>query len=233
MTKNFYRFLITIVLMLAASMVSAKLLEPFNLLFEVSRNGKTLGEASLNLRSVGENKWEFISDTQGTRGLAGLTGVRIREHSLFHWNGERLQPLKYQFDQDVAFKSKHRKLTIDPEAKLISGTDKEGEFNLPYADDTVDRNLVVLALAMDLRANNKSLSYRVADKRKIDIHRYVIAGSEKIMVGKAEMEALRIDRVRDKAGRSTTIWVAPSLHYLPVRIRQLEPNGETIEMRRR
>lgn len=233
MIKKTSCFLIMIALMCAASVASAKRLEPFNLKFEVSRNGKALGEARLNLRSVGENKWEFVSETKGTRGLAGLSGVSIREHSLFRWNGERLQALKYQFDQEVAFKSKQRTLDIDPETKLISGTDDNGEFNLTYADDTLDRNLVVLALAIDLRANKKTLSYRVAGKRKIDIHRYVIAGSEKIMIGKAEVEALRIDRVRDEVGRSTTTWIAPSLHYLPIRIRQLEPDGETIEMRLR
>jgi len=45
------------------------------------------------------------------------------------------------------------------------------------------------------------------------------------------LEALRVERVRENPGRTTTSWLAPALGWLPVRIVQREADGETIEMR--
>ena len=44
------------------------------------------------------------------------------------------------------------------------------------------------------------------------------------------MERLDFERIREKAGRTTTTWIAPALGYTPVRIVQKEPDGETLEM---
>ena len=101
---------------------------------------------------------------------------------------------------------------------------------LAYAPATVDRNLVMLAIATDLKDGRETLEYRVADKRAIETHRYRIAGRESIATARGRFDCIRIERVREKPGRTTTTWIAPSRGYTPVRIVQKEPDGETLEM---
>jgi hypothetical protein len=46
------------------------------------------------------------------------------------------------------------------------------------------------------------------------------------------IDAVRVDRVRDSGGgRSTQFWLSAEHGYVPVRMLQKEPDGESIEMR--
>jgi len=101
---------------------------------------------------------------------------------------------------------------------------------LAYAPATVDRNLVLLALAADLKRNHDTLAYRVVDKRDVDTHRYKITGRQTVATARGRFECIVVERIRQKAGRTTTTWIAPALGYTPVRIVQREPDGETLEM---
>jgi hypothetical protein len=41
-----------------------------------------------------------------------------------------------------------------------------------------------------------------------------------------------VERIRESGnGRSTTLWLGPERNFVPLRILQREPDGETIEMR--
>ena len=84
--------------------------------------------------------------------------------------------------------------------------------------------------APDLKAKRDTLEYRVADKREISTQRYRIAGNNTIATARGRFHCIRLERIREKAGRTTTIWIAPALGYTPVSIIQKEPDGETLEM---
>lgn len=203
---------------------------PFNLTFDVSRNGKALGEATLTLTRVNDETWLFRTHTVGTSGLASIAGVDIDERSEFKWVNGKPQTLRYQFDQKMRFRSRKRSMTVLPNAQRVSGQDNKGAFNLTYEPDLLDRNLVVLALATDVARGVKSAEYRIADNREIDSNNYEFFDAEPVTTGRGTISALRIERIRKKKGRQTTTWVAPSMDYLPIRIRQVEPNGETLDM---
>jgi hypothetical protein len=205
-------------------------IKPFALDFDVSRNDKRLGEAKLSLERLSGETWLFRTHTVGTKGLASLAGVDIDERSEFHWVDGRPETLRYSFDQQMRFNSKQRSLSIMPNAERVSGHDDEGEFNLPYEAGLLDRNLVILALATDVAKEKQDAAYRIADKRKIDSNTYHIVGIEKVQTPRGPVDAVRVERIRSQPGRQTTTWIAPSLGFLPVRIRQVEPDGDTLDM---
>lgn len=226
--------LLSSLLLIASGIAAAETpIKPFALDFTVSRNDKALGEAQLKLEKTSSETWTFRTHTKGTAGLASIAGVEIDERSEFAWHDGKPQTLRYAFDQKMRFKSKQRSLTVMPQAQRVSGRDGDGEYPLDFEPGLVDRNLVVLAIAADLSRQAKTLQYRVADKRKIETNEYRIAGTEKIKTARGELDAVRIERIRKDSGRQTTTWIAPSLGYLPVRIRQLEPDGETLDMQLR
>jgi len=208
-------------------------LQPFALDFAVSRNDKPLGEARLSLESQAQGNWTFRTHTLGTAGLASLAGVEIDERSEFRWQAGRPETLRYAFDQKMRFKSRRRGITVMPQARRVSAHDDDGEYHLDFESGLIDRNLVVLAIATDLAAGREPLSYRIADKKKIDTQTYRVAGRESLRTARGEVETIRVERVRSQPGRQTTTWFAPSMHYLPVRIRQIEPDGEVLDMQLR
>ncbi|MBK6728205.1 MAG: DUF3108 domain-containing protein [Xanthomonadales bacterium] len=207
----------------------AEPIAPFHSDYQLIREGKHIGEASIEL-IMGKDGFQFSTRSEGTEGLAGFAGVRIEENSTFRWQDGRPETLHYRYFQKAAWKKRSRSVDVDPEARRIDATDNDGSAALDYAPATVDRNLVVLALAADLKARREKLEYRVADKRAIETHRYQATGHETIETARGRFDCIRVERIREKPGRTTTTWIAPALGYTPVRILQKEPDGETLEM---
>ena len=226
----FMRRLVALTFTLLASVAAVAEIPPFALEFEVSRNGKPLGEAALTLERLNSEAWLFRSHTEGTKGLASLAGVDIDERSEFRWADGKPQTLRYSFSQKMRFNSKQRALSVMPNAERVSGRDGNEDYTLPYEPGLLDRNLVVLALAVDVAKDIEKLEYRVADKRRVESNQYRVAGTEKLETPRGTLDAIRVERIRRGSGRQTTTWIAPSLGFLPVRIRQIEPDGDTIDM---
>ncbi len=205
-------------------------LQPFALSYEVLRNGKPLGEANLSLARVDGENWEFLSHTRGTQGLALLAGAEIIERSTFRWQSGLPELLQYRFSQDVAFKRKQRALTRNGER--IDSTDGKNSYDLVFEAGAMDRNSVVLAIGADLaRGAAGELRYRVADRDAVEWQRYRLGASERIDTPAGTFDAVRVERIREKPGRTTTTWIAASLGHVAIRTLQREADGETIEMR--
>ena len=213
----------------ASCALQAAPLKAFSEQYQLLRGGKLIGEAKIAL-IAGKDGWQFTTTSEGTEGLAGFAGVRIEENSTFRWQDNKPETMHYQYFQKAAWKKKHRQVDVDHTAKKISAGDDNGQVALDYAPGTVDRNLVLVALAADLQAKATTFEYRVADKREVDTQRYKIGGNEKVKTGRGTFDCVRVERVREKPGRTTTTWIAPALGYIPVRIVQKEPDGETLEM---
>lgn len=225
------RLLAALFLSLVATLVRASdtPIQPFKSEYALIRNGERIGEARIELVQ-GKDGWQFSTHSEGTEGLAGFAGVRIDENSTFRWQDGRPETVHYRYFQKAAWKKRNRSIDVDHAARRIAAGDDKGSASLDYAAATVDRNLVVLALAADLKARRDRLEYRVADKREIGTHRYQVVGKETVATARGRFDCIKVERLREKAGRTTTTWIAPALGYAPVRILQKEPDGETLEM---
>jgi hypothetical protein len=92
---------------------------------------------------------------------------------------------------------------------------------------------VSIALMQDLAAGAQGdLVYTVAERRAVGSQRFRQAGAASVDTPMGAMQAVRVDRVRESGdGRSTQFWLSPAHGYVPVRMLQKEPDGESIEMR--
>ncbi|HEX4479261.1 MAG TPA: DUF6134 family protein [Rudaea sp.] len=198
--------------------------------YEVLRNGKPLGKATLDLHNAG-NDWEFVSDTQGTSGMAAMVGAEVHEKSTFTWNANKPQCLTYAFSQK-ALKSKTTSITCDWNAKSASVDDNGKPANVSLNSAAMDRHLVPLALMVDLKAGAQTLSYPVIDRAQVSDQQYVQSGHEILNLASGNVDTVKVTRDRGAdAKRSTTYWFAPQKNWMPVQIEQVEKNGETITMR--
>ncbi|MEP6484345.1 MAG: DUF3108 domain-containing protein [Rudaea sp.] len=205
-------------------------LAPFHADYDVLRNGKQQGKATLDLRNAG-NDWEFVSQTHGTSGVAAMLGVEIQEKSTFTWRASGPECLTYAYSQK-ALKSRSTSITCDWNAKSASVDDNGKSANVALASPAMDRHLVALALMADLKSGKSTLNYPVIDKTQIADQNYVQAGHETVSLGSTNIDAVKVTRDRgNDSKRQTTYWFAPQRGWLPVQIEQVEKNGETITMR--
>ncbi|HET9483511.1 MAG TPA: DUF3108 domain-containing protein [Xanthomonadales bacterium] len=220
------------VLMIAAPFVRAgdAPVAPFRAQYEVWRNGDKAGVARVELAADGDG-WTFTTHTKGTEGLAGFAGLEVDERTRFRWRDGRPEIVEYAYRQDAMFGKRRRSLAVDAAAGTIASTDKDERYTLAFAPNTMDRHVTVLALAADLASERRDFAYTVADRRDVTTHRYRDAGSEVVKVPAGAFECRKLERVREKPGRTTTSWHAKEYGWLPVRMLQKEPEGDTVETR--
>jgi hypothetical protein len=92
---------------------------------------------------------------------------------------------------------------------------------------------VQVALMQDLAAGKSGeLRYPVPAKDEMATWVFRVGHSERMDTAMGAQRALRVERIRsDGSGRITVLWLAQDRGYVPLRILQKEPDGETIDMR--
>jgi len=199
--------------------------------YELYRNGKLMGASQIALSKL-RGGYQFSTTSASEGGWASLLGgAEIKEVSAFNLNGDTFQPVRYSYRQSVSVKKRKRDITFDWNKKWAREDDGDNVVSYLLEPGSLDRNLVVLALAQDLKAQRTSLNHFVAYKGEAVNWHFKNAGSEKVSTALGVIDANRIERVRDNKDRSTISWHAPKYDYLPIKIQQLEPNGDSIEMR--
>jgi hypothetical protein len=207
--------------------------KPYTARYEVLRNGERLGEATIRFAALPNGRYDFSSRTRGSGGLAAVLGVSIDERSILRWQGDRPETVAYSFAQKIGWKDKQRSLKVDAAAGRVTSTDKGQEIALPYQAGVLDRHAVSVALMQDLAAGREGeLTYTVAERRELSVQRYRTAGTERVDTPMGALDATRVERVRESGdGRSTQFWLSARHGFVPVRMLQKEPDGESIEMR--
>jgi uncharacterized protein DUF3108 len=206
-------------------------IQPFQADYQVLRNGKELGHATLTLRQAGDGTWEFNSQTRGTKGLASLLGVDAAEKSTFRWRDGLPEGLHYSYSQEAAVKSRQSSTDFDWQKHEAQSRDGKNAWTAPLQTSAMDRSLVTLALMAQLKSGARDLTVHVVDKDKVAEQRYMQGARETLSLPAGQIDAVRVDRQRADSTRKTTSWFAPQRNWLPVQIEQVEKNGETITMR--
>ncbi len=206
-------------------------LQPFQADYQVLRNGKELGQATLALREASDGAWEFSSQTKGTKGMASMLGLDVLEKSTFRWRDGLPEGLQYRYSQQAAIKSRQRSTDFDWSAKQARTRDGNSESTALLQGSAMDRNLVTLALMARLKAGASDLTFHVVDKDHVSEQHFASDAHESLSLPAGRIEAVRVDRQREDSKRSTTIWFAQQRNWLPVQIEHVEKNGETVTMR--
>jgi hypothetical protein len=206
---------------------------PYTATYEVSRNGSPLGTATVVFRQLPNGRFELHSHTVGSQGLAAIAGVDLDERSILRLAGELPETVAYSYRQKLAWKSKSRDMTVDAAARSIRLTDKDREYAPAYRPGVLDRNAITIALMTDVAAGKSGdLQYPVASKNDVETWTYRIAAAERVTTALGNEDAVRVERIRETSnGRTTTLWLGKSRGFVPLRMLQKEPDGETIDMK--
>ena len=97
---------------------------------------------------------------------------------------------------------------------------------LPLVPRLLDKLLYQYVLTRDLAADKPVLDYVVAEDGKIKTYQLRRAGKETLATPLGNLETIKVERRKEDSKRVTTLWFAPALHYLPVRLDHVEKDGQ-------
>lgn len=227
-------FLLCLALMLPAAHAAAAP-APFSAEYEVFQNDKKLGQGTITLRALANGQWEMVTRSEATEGLVAAAGVSRSERSVLAWRNGTPEVIEYRMQQKAAWSERNLLLQVDPSARTARSTYKDKTTTLPYRAGMLDRHGLTAAIMSELATGaraGKELRYSVASRDGVDEQRYAVAAAVKLTTAVGVLRAVRVERIREAgSGRVTKIWFARERGWLPLRIKQYEADGETLDMR--
>jgi hypothetical protein len=221
---------IAFVSLLLSPSVHAVSIEPFQASFAVSRNGKELGVMKMTLTAARPDEWLFVSQTEGKGGLAGFLGVTIDERSELTVGESGMATRSYRYRQAMVGRQRSRELNVADNG-AVREMDNDKSWNYQANEAVFDRHAVVLGIAAKLAdgvADGAVFGLLVASKGEVESWRFLVVGSEEIETGSGRLNAIRVERMRENSDRKTVSWHAADRNYLPIKVEQIEPDGERL-----
>lgn len=201
--------------------------QPFEAQFEVEIRGFTVGETSWRVQLMSDGI-VYESRTKAV-GFATMFGNRRAvERSEWKRIGDDLKPVRYRFERSDR-PDRNTLVVFDWNSGEVQNTRRGETSRMSVPDDTVDKLGYILVLMEDLRAGKRSLRYHIADgKNRMKVYEFNVVGEEQMNTALGRVKVLKLVRDQDGDDRVTTIWVAPSLEFMPVRIQHREPDDENV-----
>jgi hypothetical protein len=223
MRKTIALFLL---LLLCQNLSAAQLPNDFDAIYSMQKHGTTIAEMKLTLRRA-NNIIHYESHSKAIGLLALFSNDRIDEISQLQWDEKhahaRLQNYRLT-RKNKSQKNQHFTLRRDAQNKITaSGTYAGKTFSLHPPNLIWDRLSVQLALAADLKATNKiqaRYSYNIIDKGRITQYHFEYARDEIVYVGNTQYNAIKIKRPHASGKRTTYLWLARELDFLPIKVEQ-------------
>ncbi|MFK8068165.1 MAG: DUF3108 domain-containing protein [Gammaproteobacteria bacterium] len=174
--------------------------------------------------------------------LTGLAALfrkdQINETSRWEMKDGNLRPVVYKYERtggDSLKKEVHR---FDWNKNTISSVTETGKNKLPLKPGLLDKLLYQLAI-MQIKDPKAGLSYDLIDGTDLKNYQFEFMGEEELSTPMGKLKSYKFQRKRDDqnikegtkdttqkiAKRSTIIWCAPSLHYLPIRVDSIDKKG--------
>jgi hypothetical protein len=227
--KQIIKFLLAstpaLVLGLMLSMDVNALPAAFNASYSVSKSGLTLGEMRTSLTYQGSN-YRYYKTSKATGLVSWLSGDKISENATGSFQGNSLKPATYLYHHTSKRKDRKDQFKfISP--RLVKGAYKDETYNIQVPHGTLDRATLELALARDVLAKKKKLTYSVVEKGKVKTYNLHRQGIEKVKISGKEYTVEKLLVVRKDSKRKTTFWLAKELGYMPVKINHVE-KGDAI-----
>jgi hypothetical protein len=202
---------------LTAAATAEPFFKPFVATFSVSRGFMPLGDLELRLSLAPDGTYSYHAHTQPGLLADWFNGEEVIEESQGRLFPEGLQPTSYLYRQEVD-EADNTAVRFDwAEAKAYT-TSGGVTWAQPIGPDTQDRLSQQLMVRLQLAQGQQTMEYEVADGGKLKLYRFQVIGKESIKTPFGRLDCLKVARSKGSRPPEYTIWFAPRLDYLPVRI---------------
>jgi hypothetical protein len=189
--------------------------------YTVEYKGKNLGTAEFAV-SYDEPRdvYEFSSRVIA-KGLLKLVNPNpVVERSEFRLVNGALQPLRFQYEDGSRKGEDNLDAQFDWErgVVLVAGGGARREIEL--RPGALDRGSLQVTLMRDVAANGAPNAYWLVDEDSLQRYAYTDNGEHSVATGVGALATRAFVQQREGSSRTTWLWLAPELRFLPVRIEQ-------------
>lgn len=227
-TSHFFRILLAGLLVSSATQAGRP--PEYKAVYSLNKFGMHAAESSSSLQKQADGVWLYQSRTE-TKGFVSLFRKdRITERALLKETSGKLRPVSYHYIHEGSKKDRNRSIDFDWNSHTASSIVSGNHSSLEIQPQTIDSFSLQLKLMHDLQTGKRPLVYHVIKKGQASDYEFEIIGQEKVETGAGAFNAIKLKRSREDSERTTITWAAPELHYLPVKIQHIEPDGSQFSL---
>jgi hypothetical protein len=195
---------------------------PYAATYKVEIDGVDVGILERRLERIGEHQWRQSTTMYATGWVAMIRKDRFEEESLWQWQANSLIPRYYRYRH-----TEKGKLKVDEEVEFSSNQVRlrrnQHQQQITIDTTTYDRLSYQIPLQNAVANGVTEIAFQVAERDSLRDYAFKVTGGANLHTPLGNLETLQVQR-QGSGDRITHIWLAPSLHYSPVRLEQ-EHNG--------
>lgn len=208
---------------------ATKAIEPFTATYQLLRGDLPVAEVQRVLKKLPDGRLQYESTSRSIGLAAMFVKDVISEESVWRFGPVgQIQPLDYHYARIGGKRERRVSVSFDWQSGLIHSQVDSETTRLSIPKRPQDKLLYQLALMFDLRAGATSFEYDVADDGEIKTYTFNKIGEKEIATKLGALHAIGLQWAR--SNRTTTVWCAPTLQFLPVQISQSEKSGEMLDL---
>jgi Lon protease-like protein len=189
--------------------------------YRVEYRGRFVGRSELGVTYDAEREMYVFNSSTRARGILRLIAPGpVTEKSHFVYRDGEIVPLDFWLDDGTRRGQENIHIAFDWDKGVALAMRADGETELAIEPGVLDRASMQVAIMYDMARSNGPERYTLVDGDSLRTYEYSAAGEETISTRAGEFRAEGFVQRREGSSRTLTIWAAPELRYLPVRIEQ-------------
>lgn len=189
--------------------------------------------ATIKVRFAPKGKYLIYSQTTQAAGLLRLfRHDTIQAESVMPKNRPIPLPKVYRFSDTGGGHNAHAIVHFDRKTLIATGHITNGNaIHVKIDPSTLDRLSLQLALMQAVAHRRHPLNFTTVETwNKLSHYHFKLTGKESIHTPLGTINTVVIERTWKKKKTRFVFWLAPKLHYLPVKLEQIKDNNSPIVM---
>jgi hypothetical protein len=206
---------------------SASVPVPFVATYTIAWHGVTAGTSTLELRQTAPQVYLYTS-TDKAYGIFRVAFPHpIRQSSRFRITSGEVQPLAFE----AAGAGNEVMAQFDWKSGQVTGMAKGKLLDLKLQAGTQDPLSVQIAIMLKLLARNAPSSFWMLNTDEIDRFQYVRREETTLDTPLGKLHTILYTSHQPGSNKTTYLWLAPALDYMPARAEQREKGSTKVSLR--
>jgi hypothetical protein len=189
--------------------------------YRVIYKGKEAGTAEFSVRYLADQDLYEFSSRVMAKGMLKLARPNPAvERSQFRVDGDGIQPQHFWYEDGSRSGEDNFEIAFDWQRRVATASNAEARREIALPQGTLDRGSLQVALMRELATTGAARTLKFADEDGVVEYEYTDNGTATMPTGLGPIAARILTQQRAGSSRVTSLWVAPELRFLPVRIEQ-------------
>ena len=200
-------------------------LKPFTAEYDLSWGILVFAKVQVSLTLHSPNRYRYEARTTPTGLYNLIRSDEITEISKGMLKGGRITPLNYHYRHKKTDSDHQVDLEFNWQALQVINQTPDSRWIMKVNPGTQDKFGQQLSLMLALAGGKRDIGFKVADGGRTKSYRFEYQGKELIHTPAGSYQALNMVRTKDGRPSQASLWLAPEINYLPVRVERKEKDG--------